>query len=67
MPASVISGERPALVMTARGLVWCASPDSSAGELRGLAATVTAPIEARASQHSRYDGVVRSVTITRSP
>ena len=42
-----------ASVMTARGLVWRASPASSAGELRGLAATVTTPSEARASQHSR--------------
>ena len=52
-PASAISGYRPASVIRARGLVWCASPASSAGELRGLAETVTAPIEASASQHSR--------------
>ena len=54
-------------MITARGWVCRASPASSAGALRGLTGTVTAPSAARASQHSRYGGVVRAVVITRSP
>src|SRR5215467_14841119 len=54
MPASLISGISPASVMIARGVVWWASPASSAGALLGLADTVTAPAQASASQHNRY-------------
>src|SRR5262252_10020689 len=53
MPASVSSGSSPASVMIARGAVWWARPASSAGALLGLADTVTAPDQARASQHNR--------------
>src|SRR5215472_344321 len=52
---------RPESVMIARGRVGWAGPASSAGALRGLADTVTAPMDARASQHSRYGPVVRAV------
>ena len=53
IPASAASGMSPASVMIARGAVWCAKPASSAGALRGLADTVTAPDQASASQHNR--------------
>ena len=35
--------------------------------LRGLTATATAPSAVRASQQSRYGGVVLAVSMTRSP
>jgi hypothetical protein len=47
------SSLRPASVISGRGRVWATSPASSAGALRGLTGTVTAPIDASASQHSR--------------
>ena len=66
-PASCTSPASPGSVISARGETWPASPASSAGALRGLTGTVTAPSAARASQHSRYGGVVRAVIMTRSP
>ncbi len=53
MPASVTSGISPVSVMIARGAVWWARPASSAVALLGLADTVTAPVQASASQHNR--------------
>ena len=53
--------------MSARGRVCWASPASSAGALRGLTDTTTAPSVVSASQQIRYSGVVRAVTMTRSP
>ena len=57
----------PWSVMSARGWVCRASPASSAGALRGLTDTTTAPSAVSASQQIRYSGVVRAVTMTRSP
>ena len=54
-------------VTSARGRVCWARPASSAGALRGLTDTTTAPSAVTASQQIRYSGVVRAVTMTRSP
>ena len=65
--AASISGRSPASLIRARGEVCRTSPASSAGVLRGLTDTMTAPSEGSASQHIRYSGVDLAVTITRSP
>ena len=67
VPAWLTRAASPASVISARGRVCWARPASSAGALRGLAETTTAPSAVRASQQIRYSGVVRAVTITRSP
>src|SRR3954451_20424529 len=65
--ASSTRGRRAASVTTARGRTWCTSPVSSSSVAPGSVGTLIAPSEAKASQHTTYDGVVRTVTTTSSP
>jgi hypothetical protein len=51
--AAPASGARPVSLIRARGDTCRAIPAISAGALRGLTATVTAPSVGSASQHSR--------------
>jgi len=60
-------GRRVRSVTTSRGSTWCSGPVSSSAVEEGSVGTVTAPMAARANQHSRYGGVVRAVRTTRSP
>jgi hypothetical protein len=54
-------------LIRAFGWTWPIRPSRSCSVADGSVGTVTAPMDANASQHNRYGGVVRAVTMTRSP